>query len=194
MFAKIITRARVLAAFFCAAAVATIVVASPVVVTPGASAGYLYFPTAPAPASSASDATGGGRDNPVHDPVTGTCGGVTTIGQECEWGDGSKVKLALTNTGGFKKIFVGQINPALEYHKLAVGACKNTGTGYTLPSISILGAIWANRALIGGITGSLESSTQSASNSSVNYVLVNGVQDGNYRSYGLPFLCIRTIA
>lgn len=126
MSSKIITRSRIRAAAFGAAAVAASAFASPVVVTPGASAGYLYF----APSTGGG---GGTNQNPPEAPngeeptVGGECAKATTIGQKCIYGDGTEQYLAGLVVGEHKKIFVSKNILTIEYPSCG----KNSGTNVT---------------------------------------------------------------
>lgn len=119
MYSKITNRARLFAAAFSMFAVAASVIASPVVVTPGASAGYLYF--APAP-------TGQGSGQSTTDPKIGTCGEAKANGDECTWGDGAIQVLAAINSGGYKKLFLLKSKLSFPIGRPTCGAAASSQT------------------------------------------------------------------
>ncbi len=213
MSSKIITRARVLAAFFCAAAVATIVVASPVVVTPGASAGYLYFPSAPA-------VSGGGGAAPENDPVAGTCGEKESIGDECIWSDGLSQILAAKNSGGYKKLFIlkGNKEVAMPGHSCDIAGtsqsdgeantiamskkvgctpavtCMSLGTDVFMPAINQVGSLYVNRTVLGlDFSNRLYSSTVTSRNY-YTYMINGNVYTQDVSTYPSgKYICLRGI-
>ena len=214
MFFKITNRALVLAAAFGAVAVATSVVASPVVVTPGASAGYLYFNTA---APTPTQPSGGGNNA---DTTTGTCGEKESIGDECIWSDGLSQILAAKNSGGYKKLFTLKTNKevAMPSHSCDIAgtsqsdgeantiamskkagctpavACMSLGTDVFMPAINQVGSLYSNRTVLGmDFSGRFYSSTV-ASRNYYTY-MVNGntyTQDVSSFPNG-KYICLRGI-
>lgn len=187
--------------------------AGPVVVTPGSSAGYLYFP----PAAVASGSGSGGES--FH-PVLGDCEKLDTIGGTCRWGDGTVLKLGAKS--GITKYVYQKVETALTYgcngqflnttgtgvdntNALTCSAvasyCKSKGAGYFLPSISELSLINTNRAVL-GLSGNLVSSTLESGGPDPwgeYYYNVKGFLNSNQYSFDRkssspqqPFICLRS--
>ena len=184
--------------------------ASPVVVTPGANAGYLYF----SPVTQSSASGGGGTTKT-------DCANVSDIGTECEWSDGVKTKLVAKNVGSFSKVFAHvDVGAATEQNlngctssqrpvnsdgisntsiikscSIVALTCSERGSGFFLPSIQELSAIWANKA-VHGFNGNYHSSsiTQSGFTYYANALVNGAVFQYNYSTTGTyAYICTRKI-
>lgn len=179
MFNKIVTRARVLAAAFGAGAVATSAFASPVVVTPGASAGYLYFPSGtggsggsgaptvtgcyigmpipadivanPMPCASGDSVYASGSDN----TVIGKYGGHNPVINKHLVVGMSQVSKEARCDDANSLSQSGKTNTTTIVQKCptrdnAAKYCSSLGPDWFLPSKTEMDTIFSNRATIGG--------------------------------------------
>lgn len=187
-----------------ASAFAVSAVAGPVVVTPGSSAGYLYFP--PAAVSS-----GSGSGSDLH-PVLGDCEKIDTIGGTCRWGDGLQMKLggkagttkylyAVVETARSSSCNVQAYGSGVDNTERLTACsqpaayCKSKGIGFFLPSQGELATVYANRAAL-GLPTTLVSSTTSANWGDYNQLAVAYMYNGTWQYYptsSAAFICLRTV-
>lgn len=179
--------------------------AGPVVVTPGSSAGYLYFP----PAAVSGGAGSGGSE--FH-AIRGDCEKAENIGESCSWGDGANMRLA--GKSGVKKYFFTGLEATKSASCTQVSAnqsgvqnttliascsqqastCLSKGSGYYLPNTGELSIIIANRASL-GISGIVGTSTTAMTSDAMSYGIV--VYNNGFSAYGNPsinsqFICVRS--
>ena len=119
------------------AAIAVTSQAGPVVVTPGSSAGYLYFPPAAV-------GSGVGSGTNLH-PTLGDCETIDTIGATCRLANGTGVKLG-AKSGSLKYLYV---NLGTIKYDDSLTACKGKGNGFNLVSYNEMSLISSNKAALG---------------------------------------------